>query len=395
VPDLSVDAPRDVRVRQVEWCTYRLPYAASFTTAHGAEHVREGLLLRLVAGGGELGPLGETADLLVGIGEAAPVPAFGGGTLADAFAVLERAAPALVGLPLGEARALVGRLDPERPGGGPPACALETALLDLAARARGVPLATLLVPGPAASVPVNATVGEADPALAVLAARRAAAAGFAGVKLKVGVAAEDAAELDRIGAVRAAIGRSARLRLDANGAWPVDRAIAIVRRAAHFDLELVEQPVPADDLDGLRRVRAAVDVPIAADEVACTPAQARRVLDAEAADVLIVKPMLAGGPSRARELLELAEARGLGVVVTSVVEAAVGVACALHVAATLGPAPLACGLATGSLLAADLATHPLSPRCGRLDLPSGPGLGLELDPAQLARFAGPWQVVPA
>ncbi len=189
-------------------------------------------------------------------------------------------------------------------------------------------------------------------------------------------------------AVREALGPEIKLRIDANGAWSEEQAVRAVRELERFDLEMVEQPVAAGDLRGLARVRAAVGVPIAADEDVTDLEAAERVLEAGAADVLIVKPMVVGGLRPARRIIELAAAAGAEAVVTTTIDAGIGTAAALHLAATLPPGGPACGLATGSLLAADLITPPLVARCGRMELPEGPGLGVELDEGQLARHGG-------
>src|SRR5204863_9324885 len=113
-------------------------------------------------------------------------------------------------------------------------------------------------------------------------------------KLKVGVLSTREAELARIAAVRATIGADVRLRIDANGAWDVPEAIAIIRAAERYQLELVEQPVAAFDLAGMALVRASIHTPIAADESVGGPEQAAQVIAASAADVLVIKPMMAG-----------------------------------------------------------------------------------------------------
>jgi len=114
-----------------------------------------------------------------------------------------------------------------------------------------------------AEVPVNGLVPAVDADMAAGMAAESAAAGMTTVKVKVGgvALAEDA---DRVAAVRATLGPGARIRLDANGAWDVDSAVAAIERLARFDLELVEQPVA--DLGDLALVRRRVAVPVAADE---------------------------------------------------------------------------------------------------------------------------------
>src|SRR5207244_10564363 len=135
-------------------------------TAHGSVPVRAGAMLRLI-----------TDDGLEGLGEASPVPAFGGGTLDDALKLLSEFAPGLIGCDLAQAEARLAKLDFTLPAAAAVGCALDTALCDLRARAAGLSLAMLL--GAAnSSVMVNATIGAPESAAAVLAARRAAEAGF-------------------------------------------------------------------------------------------------------------------------------------------------------------------------------------------------------------------------
>lgn len=363
-------------IRGLRWSPYRIPLTGEFTTAHGRTAAREGLILWL-----------ETDAGVTGLGEAAPLAELGGGSVHDAAALLAELARRLIGIDCEDLPELLDSELTARPGGAAVACGLDTAALDALARGRGVPLARLLVDDAAGVVPVNATVATPSVDGAVAAARRAVEAGFGTVKLKVAVVGSPAAEEERVAAVRAAIGRGVRLRLDANGAWTPEEAFAALRRLVRYDLELVEQPVPAADLAGLARVRRAVDVPIAADEAATTLDAVRRIIATGAADAIVVKPMVAGGLRPARRIIEEAVDAGLRVVVTTTIDAGVGVAAALHLAATL-PRPIpACGLATAGLLVTDLLARPPRVEQGTMPLPAAPGLGVGLDATLLGRFA--------
>jgi L-Ala-D/L-Glu epimerase len=373
-----------VRIRRVDWITYSLPYVAPFATARGLATARRGLVIRLLVDDG-----------LMGLGEASPVPGMGGGTLDQARNAMIKLAKRLVGVDLDridallDERRVVARLQSVPS----VACAFDTALCDLRAQVAGLSLAQLLSGECEEAVAVNATVGATVLGQAAAAARAAVEGGFRCVKLKVGMASSCSAELGRIGAVRDAIGPDVRLRLDANGAWSFAQAVEFIRAAERFDLELVEQPVAADDLVGLAKVRAAVGTPIAADESAGRFDQARRVVAAGAADILVVKPMLAGGPRPAQAIIDLAAAAGLQAFVTTTVDSGVGIAAALHVATTLPKPGLACGLATARLLAADLLSQPLSVNDGTMRLPTGPGLGVSLDQQELARYGDRWRQI--
>ena len=354
-----------MKVTGLSWTSFRLPLRAPFQTAAGEITDRAGLVLRLATDAG-----------VAGLGEASPHPAAGPQAAREIDEALARLAPRLVG-------AEVGCLDEMTPEA-PPALACALAM----AKGRGVSVAQLLG-GPArASVPVNATIAAASESEAASQAKAAREAGFACVKLKVGTASSVEEERRRVAAVRLALGSSVRLRIDANGAWDVEQAIVRIQALEEYDLELVEQPVRPGDLEGMARVRRAVGTPIAADEDVTGLDAARRALEAGAADLLVVKLMVVGGLRPARQIAELASVAGVAVVVTTTIDAGVGTAAALHLAATLPEDGPACGLATGALFVDDLVVRPLAASDGWMELPEGPGLGVELDGAKLARYGG-------
>jgi O-succinylbenzoate synthase len=181
--------------------------------------------------------------------------------------------------------------------------------------------------------------------------------GFPAVKVKV----RDAAGIALVRAVRDAVGPDVGVRVDANGAWDVDTAIAMVTRLAAFDLEYVEQPVAS--LDDLARVRRAVDVRVAADECIRSLDDARRLDALDAADVIVLKQQPLGG---VRAALEVAEAAGVPAVVSSMMETSVGIAAGVALAAALPELPYACGLATLDALPGDVTHDPLTPVSGAL-----------------------------
>lgn len=335
-------------------------------TAAGTIAARRGFLLRVGLEG------------LVGLGEATPLPPWTE-DLKACRAALDAAAEHLDGLEDPE-EALTDLDAFCKPLRAAPAArhGLALALLDLAARRAGLPLAAHLArsrPGREAAlparVPLNALVGALPPAAAAAAAKLAAAEGFRCVKLKLGGAPEE--DLARALAVREAVGPDVELRLDANGAWTPDQALARLGALRAARPAYVEQPVPAGDVPALAAVRAAGLVPVAADEAAATLAGARRVLAARAADVVVVKPHALGGPDRALEVLAEAEAAGVRAVVTSLLDGPVALAGARHVAALLPEPRPACGLL------GDLFEEPLpgfAVRGGAVEVPARPGLGL-------------------
>jgi o-succinylbenzoate synthase len=208
-------------------------------------------------------------------------------------------------------------------------------------------------------IPVNTTVPAVDAATAFdLVAR----SGCATAKVKVAQSGQTLADdVARVAAVRDALGPTGRLRVDANGAWDVESAVLAITRLAAHDLEYVEQPCAS--LAELGEVRRRVPVPIAADESIRTAADPVAAAKSDAVDVLVLKVQPLGGVRRA---LEVADAAGVPVVVSSALETSIGLAAGVAFAAALPELPFACGLGTGSLLQSDLVLDPLLPEDGWL-----------------------------
>ena len=250
---------------------------------------------------------------------------------------------------------------------------LELALADRAARAAGVSLATHLGGGePLASVPVNATVGDGSVEATAAAVVEARDAGLECCKLKVGRRSLSS-DLERIDAARRAA-PDVDIRVDANGSWSHATAESALPSLAANGVSLLEQPLPADQLEASAMLRGR-GVPIGLDESLNTLGL-EAILEHDAADAVVVKPMAVGGVCRALDKLEAAAAAGVAGIVSTTIDGLVARLGALHVAATR-PDPLPAGIATGDRLASDLGDSPIELTDGRLPLPVGSGLGLE------------------
>jgi o-succinylbenzoate synthase len=218
-------------------------------------------------------------------------------------------------------------------------------------------------------VPVNATIPAVGPERAY---EVAAGSGCRTAKVKVGdhpgSLVEDCA---RVEAVRAALGSSAAIRVDANGVWDVDTAVGAIRALdqASGGLQYVEQPCAS--IEELALVRRRVDVPIAADESIRRAQDPLAVAVAGAADIAVIKCTPLGGVRRS---LAVAQAAGLACVVSSALETSIGLSAQLALAGALPDLDLACGLGTLSLLSGDLVsdTDSLRPTGGYLPVPRTP-----------------------
>lgn len=326
---------RAVAEATLEVRPYRLRLARPLRTAAASYEAREGFVV-----------LAREGDL-VGRGEAAPLPAFGTETLEECAEELRHASFARL---------------PKTPAA---RHAVELALLDLRACREGVPLAKLLDTRAAREVQVGALLSAQTMPELAREALRAAAEGFATLKVKVGL--ED--DFARVAVVRDAVGAAPAVRIDANGAWSRDEALRKLHELAPLGIELCEQPTR-----DLRDLRPEAKVLVAADEMVRGDPEGAL----ERADIVVLKPMVLGGLLPALRLGRKAQARGLKVIVTSSLDGAIARAGAAHLAAALlaGGAQPAAGLATGRLLAEDLCPDTLAPRRGFIHLTDAPGLGL-------------------
>ncbi len=321
-----------------------------FVTASGALRVHKLVLLRLEDSAGR-----------VGFGEAVPLPEYNGVSVDDVRDALDgcrstfaRAARLAREELLAECTELAVL---------PPAvAAIDLALWDLEGRRTGQPVWRLLGAGAAQPVEVNYTVTAGDRAGAAAQASEAKAAAFRCVKAKVGIG-DDAG---RLAAVRAVLGPDVAIRLDANGAWSEEEAVAALRVLAPVGLELCEEPVRG--LAQTRRVAAATSVPLALDETA----SAIGALEDRVCQAVCLKIASFGGITGVVQAARQARASGYEVYFASTLDGPLGIAAALHAAAAVRP-ERPCGLATLALFAD--REDPLPARDGRIEVPKGAGLG--------------------
>jgi L-alanine-DL-glutamate epimerase-like enolase superfamily enzyme len=203
--------------------------------------------------------------------------------------------------------------------------ALSIAVHDLAARSRALPLYRQWGLDPDAVPPTTYTVGIDSPERMAEKAGTAADNGFGHLKVKLGTDDDRA----RLAAVREAA-PDAELRVDANAAWTAEEAIDKTGWLADAAVTMLEQPVAADDIDGLRRVTDATEIPVAADESCVTPSDVPRVADA--CDIVNAKLLKCGGLRPAMGLLHAADAHGLDTMLGCMVESNASIAAAVHLA---------------------------------------------------------------
>ena len=358
-----------MRLERLEVVPYRLPFREPYLTVRGELRDRELLLVRL------------HADGIEGLGETAALSLRGGRSLAEIASELDRLCwPALLETPFEPDRvwAAVARCR-ERRVSAEALAALDIALHDLAAKAKGVPVWGLLGAERAEPVRCNATVPAANPTRFRALIERWAGDGFRTFKLKAGLPGDIA----QVATTRSILGPEARIRIDANGAWTVDEAAERLRLMARETLELAEEPVSG--LRALAELRRRTRIPLAADESITSLRDAREAGELGACSLATVKLAKVGGIAAALEI-----ARELPIYLSSALEGPVGIAAAAHAIQALpsrgAAAELAHGLATERLFSTSIGAGAVA-EGDRLVLSDAPGLGVELDEAALSANA--------
>jgi O-succinylbenzoate synthase len=375
----AIDTTAWPDLARVEAIHVRVPFRRPLLDATGEYTHRRSWLLRVVDREGR-----------EGLGEAALNPFAEDVTTASLARLIREIAPALVaGRP-----PVWSELAAEGEPGRAAMAAVDGALTALAA-AQGAANVEAAGAGAVAAfadaIPVSATITFGGPDAGADAAEQAAGLGFETFKLRAGFERTTDQLVDRIRAIRAALGSEPRLRVDAGGAWDLETATERIEAIERFRIEFVEQPMAVWDVSGHAALRERVRVPIALDESVDSEGSTRAALADGAADVLVVKPARVGGLAATRRIVEAAAAAGASVVLGTYFETGVGIAAALRIAASLAAAARvarqatepAHALATSGILLHDLLSAPLAIDNGRMAVPAA----VALDESEVDRYA--------
>lgn len=261
------------------------------------------------------------------------------------------------------------------------ACALETALLDLAGQTLERPVSALLSNNPPAPVTYSAVIPLLPQEVMPAILGQAKAMNFKQVKVKV----QRKGAVELVAQVRRALGPQVHLRVDANGAWSAAEAVEIITAMAPSKVEAVEQPVPKDDLEGLAKVTAAVKPLVLADESLCTMDDARRLVENRATGGFNLRLSKCGGPARTTALLEMASWEGMACMLgCQVGELGLLSALGRHFASVHQGLIYLEGSLTRFFMDQDLIRQDLTfGPGGQAPILPGPGLGVEVDASAL------------
>lgn len=256
--------------------------------------------------------------------------------------------------------------------------AVDIALYDALGKSTGLPVVALMGGASRGAITSSKAISVGETGDMVGQARRFFAAGFRTFKIKTGV--DDAAELAAIDAIRKEFAGEVKLKLDANQAWSLPQAAHFLDRAERFDIQMVEQPLPAWDLAGSAQLRRRTSIPVMLDEAVHGPVDARKAIEANACDYINIKLCKTGGLYPALKVAAIAESAGVACQIGTL-DTTVGSAAAVHLvharpnirfAEINGPSRLERDVATGFRQAN-----------GECDVVPGPGLGIAVDRAFL------------
>lgn len=274
----------------------------------------------------------ETDAGITGYGEGSPGPLITGENLEGTVETIHVIREKLIGMDPRDIEAIYTVMNRTVAYAGAAKTAIDIACHDIMGKACGLPLYKVLG-GLSNEIETDITVGIDEPEIMAQNAKDYVNQGFNVIKTKVGV--DIVSDLARVKAIREAVGDDVKIRLDANQGWRGKEAVELLNRLDEYDIELVEQPVPRYDFEGLKYVTAHSRVPVMADESCWDSKDALRLVSERAVDFINIKLMKCGGLYEAKKIVTIAEAAGVECMLGCMTEES-GIA--INAAAALGAA---------------------------------------------------------
>ncbi|MCY2935219.1 MAG: mandelate racemase/muconate lactonizing protein [Planctomycetota bacterium] len=368
-----------MKITAIETIQVRVPLKPNRNTltAHGVHITSDYVIIKV-----------HTDSGIIGLGEATVAPRWSGETPGSCiWAIREILAPKLVGLDptcINQARLLMDRalkLNPFTK------AAVEMALWDISGKAAGVPVYVLLGGKVRNIIPTKMVIGAFGLDQVKSLTEEFVAMGIKTIKVKTGIELE--ADVARVKAVREAAGPDIGITIDSNCGWSPATARVALKRLKPLNILIAEQPIAPGDNAAMARLRQASGIPIMADESAFTLADTWNLIRDGAVDVISIYPGKNGGIANSIEIANAARSAGVSCHIGSNLELGIGTAAMIHLAASV--ASIDSEKYPSDILGphyhvADLLKTPLSLGIEGALVPTGPGLGVELDEVQLQEF---------
>lgn len=311
-----------MKIKEIQVGQISVPLKKPFKTALRTVDKIEDIVVKIITDTGH-----------IGYGEAAPTAVITGETKGSIKCAIEDyIAPQIIGLEVENIEEIMNRIDKSLIKNTSAKAAVDIAIYDLFGQLHKAPLYKLLG-GYRKEIISDITISVNSPEEMAEDSIEAVKRGYKTLKIKVGL--DSHMDMKRIQAIRDAIGYDIDLRLDANQGWAPKEAVQLLRKMEDkgFNIELVEQPVLAHDLDGLKYVTDNVSIPILADEAVFSPADAVKIIQNRAADLVNIKLMKTGGIHNALKICSVAEIYGVECMLGCMLESKLSVSAAVHLAA--------------------------------------------------------------
>ena len=377
-PRMETVAMSDLRIERVHTTILDVPLRRAHRFARTGMEAQPLLLVRIT-----------TRDGVTGTGEGVVPggPWWGGESVETMRVIIERyVTPLILGRRVDEIAGIQQAVNDVVAGNLFAKAAVEVALHDAWARTLGVPVHTLLGGLARTSIPVTWALGTESATEVIDEAQAKLDAGLhSSFKLKMG-AQEPAADVARVTEIAHKLAGQASVRVDINARWDLSTSLRWLPRLAEAGVDLVEQPVPAAQVDWLAEINAALPIAVMADESLRTPLDALRLITSRAADVFSLKTTKSGGLRYTRQIADVAAAAGIPCHGGTAIEGPIGTAASLQLACATPGMTYGSELFGPLLMREELLTEPLRYADGELHLPDGPGLGVELDPDAVTAF---------
>ena len=319
----------------------------------------------------------ECDDGSLGFGEGAPTPVITGDSMASMLAYIEQLKPQIIGMEIADFDSVLNKVHALMPKNTTAKSAVEIALYDLKAKLVELPLYQMLG-GTKTRFTTDITISMGDSDKMIADCQDAVALGYDTLKIKIGDNPQKDSE--RIIAIHSALDSSIKLRLDANQGWTAEQSVTLLSTLEKQNIiaEFIEQPVAADDIEGLKYIKDRVQTPLLADESIFSVTDARRLLEMEAIDFVNIKLAKTAGISQALKLADLAKEFGVRCMVGCMLEGPIAVAAGVHLASAKADVITMIDLDAVSLLASHPVNSSIAFNESEITLSDAVGLGLSL-----------------
>ena len=308
-------------IQQIEVYPITLRYTEPFRIASGASSESHNIVIKIL-----------TDYDVVGWGESSPSQRVTGENPKTVIEAFDKIAPQLIGMCPLRIEENIELMDSIIEGNPAAKAAIDMALHDILGKTAQKPL-FVLMGGYRTEVLTDLTLGIKSPREMAQDAVEAVRKGFKALKVKVGI--NPLEDVERIKLIRDAINNGIDIRIDANQGWTPSQAIKVLNKIDEFNIEFAEQPVPAEDLEGLARVRENSPIPVMADESVHSPEDALCLIKAEAVDIINIKLMKCGGILKGKKIAAVSEAAGIPCMIGCMGESEIGIAAGAHLAAAI------------------------------------------------------------